>query len=1095
MTRKELPAQAANVKRAVGSTTTCSQATIDSLKSLLLPEKSPVLSSKNAVTNARGTRFRSPTARTTKGQYNRAKNRPDVTILEVSEIKVDLILPQERRALATEVVNTTLKALTDAIRKPHSKLAQKNQQSLPRCMSNTSLPNGSENGAHLPLQPLSINRISTTPERSRALRRSSSGISVRETSGLIAQVECARIAFAALRSMHAERDSGSGMPYQLEQGMSALIGKLIALGLDDLAVKELRILKRRLEVLAASPSTSNTTLTSSRNLLSAEDQSTKKETLSGLLKFQNVDAPGPLLALIVSSQLQVLKVIASKADPEVTGAAIEHLQLSVPCSPANLIQAQIDNELPASQAKAAQQLASLSQLLMSLCPNASSTEDRKACIPQRISSSVAFHFQLLALEIRSIWWKLAAHQEDVAKDMLEPFARCLSCYRRRSTADCAEKYSVAKVAFHGLCNHVDLTNNSDSPLLDQSLIALYQLLADLAQDSMNYAEALHWVRKSIELSARRGASPSRMCALTCRTAILQIRVCGKHHNEDYLLSTLKEAVTSLNGNLPGGSVELDQLLVAIASLRRAVFSILHDTYKPSNPDEKWPPEVVTQCSEILLLGIRFLVRYLGNDPGPCGSETLVSRYLQRLKLATEISNPFIESIVALARYSITSSGEDWGRIERGLQDCSRLALTLESFGSNNLPEAPKVDCKSTTFVSLSNTYWHRYLNFKKISMDSKDLRQNLGTSIEIVRNRPVPERIAAMLPAKLEKLGMQHELSRDFNKAGDAYAEALHLQVDAGCLEVTAEAATTKPISLVFDNGNDQILFGRLLLAYARTTLRIDDKVPYAGLIFDNPTLPSSGRGVMFEQQLFAITLVLRNHGISARLCTAVQGIIFLLLVVYTRAQFPVRRFRIVNQCLQLLSTYPTIFGGEILDQISNESLIQLETEHLGSDVGMRQFVPHLIASRDIFLRLREDTPNIRTIEMRLEEWSKLVRDSSDWDLLQARVSDMSDWLNQLEILADYLEMQGIELIRLSVLHILASLQELAESTTCHALVVKLSALGMQYVRLGYPGKAGRVLQKAQKYIESGGIPSEVCVNWHLAYAKYALEMGNIARR
>ena len=1095
MTRKELPAQAANIKRAVGSTATCSQATVDSLKSVLLPEKSSVFSSKNPATNTQGTRLPPPAAQT-KGQSSRAKKRPELAILEVPKTKVDLILPQERFTLATEVVNTTLKALTEAIRKPHSKLAPKKQPPLPRSPSNASLSHGSESGSHLPLQPISINRISTMPDRSRPFRRSSSGISVKETSGLIAQAECARTAFAALRSMHAGRDSGSGMPYlQLEHGMSALIGKLIALGLDDLAIKELRILKRRLEVLAVSSSMSNATLQSGRNLLLAEEQFAKKETLSGLLKFQNVDAPGPLLALIISLQLQVLKLIASKADPKVTEAAIEHLQLDVPCSPANLIQAQTDNEITASQAKAAQQLASLSQLLMSLCPSASSAEDEKASSPQSISPSAALQFQILALEIRSIWWKIAVHQGDVAKEMLEPFGRCLVCYHRRSTVDRAAKYSIMKAAFQRLCGHVDIKNNPESPSFDQSLISLYQLLADLAQDSVNYGDALGWVRKFTELSARRGASQSRMCALACRIATLQIRVCGKYRYDDYLLSTLKEAVKDLNGNLPGGSVELDELLVAVASLRRAVFSILHDTYKSSVPEEKWPPEVATQCSEILLLGTRFLVRYVGNNPGSSGCERVVSRYLQRLRLAKEVSNSFIESLVALARYSIASSAEYWKRIEGGLQDCLRLAVTFDNLGSNNVSEAPQSDRKSSTFVSLSNTYWQRYLTSKQVAMESKDLRRNLETSIEIVKNRSVHERMAAMIPVKLEKLGIQHESSRDFKKAVDAYAEALHLQVDAGCVEVAAEVANISPFSQIFNNGNDQILFGRLLLAHATTMIRIDEKVPYTCLIFDDATSLPSGRAVMLEQQLSAIISVLRIHGISARLCAAVQELVSVLLTVYTRAQFPVRRFRVVNQCLQLLSTHPTIFGDELLDNICKETLIQLETQCLGSDGGLGHFVPHLLASRDVSLGLREDIPNIKTIEIRLEEWSKLSRDCSEWILLQARVSDISEWLNQLELLADYLEMQGIEHVRLSVLHIIANVQEAATSTTCHALILKLSALGSQYVRLGYPGKAGRVLQRAQKYVESGGIPSEVCINWHLTYAEFALEMGNIAKR
>ncbi len=1099
MTRQELPAQAANIKRAVESTATCTVATVASLKSVLLLEKPSVVPQKKTTVNDRKARIPPQAAQMTKGPCKRPKARPEVAILEVSEAMVNTMLPQERLALATEVVNVTLKALTDAIKRPPPKLTQKHRPSLPKSSSNASLSNSSENGGHLPLQPLCINRIPNTLERSRPSRpsrRSSSGISSKETSGLAAQAQCARIAFAALRMMNAQKSFGFEVPYlQLENGMSALIGKLIALGLDDLAVKELRILKGRLEVHAIAASVDNADMVGRGNLSSAEEQSIKVETLSGLLKFQNVNAGGPLLALIASSQLQALKLIASKACPKVTEASMEHLKLSVPYSPANLIQAQIDKGIPSSQDRAAHQLASLSQLLLSLCPSTSSSEDGEASHPRSIPPLAALQLQLLALEIRSIWRKIAVHQSDAAKEMLEPYARCLICFRRRSTADRREKYITVKAAFQSLRNHIHIGTEPGNPIPEQQLITLYQILADLAQDSSNYEEAQDWIRKSIEIVARNKAPQARMCALACQTATLQIRVCVRQSNEDSLLSTLNEAAKDLEGDLPGDSTHLDELLVAVASLRRAAFSVLHDTYISSKPDERaWSTGVISQCSKILLLGIRFLVRYVGKDPGHDCSAKVRSRHLQRLKLATEVAHPFMESIVAIARYCVASSTEDWEPIHGGLQDCLKLALSLENSESNNKPDISRSDRKSGVLVSLSNAYWHQYLHLKQIGTDYRQQMIILRTSIEIVKDRPVIERIAAMLPIKLEKLGTLYELSRDFNKASDVYAEALHLQVNAGCLQVAAQAAATRPVSLVFDSDSSQNLLGRLLLAYARTTTKIDDKAPYSTLIFDNDTLPCSERGVLLEQQLSAVISALRKQGASSRLFSAVRGLISSILAVYTKVRFPIRRFRVVNQCFQLQSIHPAIFEYELLDELSEERSMPVEMRSLGFDADLEQFIPYLIASREISFVFREEAPNVKAIESRLSEWSNLIQDCPSWNLLHTRISDMAEWLNQLELLADYLEMQGFDHTRLSVLHILASVQEVAISTSCFTLILKLSALGLQYARLGYPGKAGLVLQKAQKYVETGGISSEVRMSWHLAYAEYALEMGNIAK-
>ena len=1089
MTRKELPTEAANINRSLVSTATCTQATVDSLRSILLPEKMFLGQQKKPPTTGRGTKG----TRNTKAPYDRSKKVVEVAILEVPETTT-IFSPQERLKLATGVINTTLKALTDAIKRPSSPLAPSTKPCMKRSSSSSSLLTNHEAGSHIPLQPLCPNRLSSTPEKPRPSRRSASDKISRDRAGLIAQAECARIAFTTLRTTHVPKALGLETPYlQLETGMSALIGKLIALGLDDLAVKELRILKGRLDILSKSTPLENRGVKSSRSLSLAEEDSSKKETLSGLLRIQIVGASQPLIALVISSQLQALKLIASKANTRVTEAAIEHLLPSVPYSPANLIEAQIDRNLSVSRAKGAQQLASLSQLLLSLCPSISSADDDGGATLQSMSPLPTLQVQLLALEIRSKWWKLATHRGDVAKEILEPLARYLVCFRRRSKMGCEAKYNTIKAAFEAFCTHADIIACPENPSLHKSLITLYQLLADVAQDSLLLDEALHWITNSSKISTSSGASPARTCALACRTAALQIRI-GRQP-QDCLLSTLKGVARDLEGDLSGDSTDLDDLVLATSSLRRAATSILREAYTSLKPDEKmWSAEVVGQSSKILLHGVRFLVRYIGEDPGE-GSEKVMVRYLQRLKLVKEVSNPFIDSISVLARCSSASSVEDWEQIERGLQNCLRLAVTLDSSGSLRAPTIPKDDSNYSIFVLLSNAYWYRYLHLKQSSTNLKDLRRSLQASIDIVKTRSLAERIAANLPIKLEKCGLLHESARKFPEAADTYADALHVQVENGCLQVAAKAAAAKAVSMIFTSDSDQLLFGRLLIAYARATTRIDDKMSYRSLIFDNSTLPSSERGVLLEQQLIAVISIVRMQGVSERLRVAVQELLSSILKVYTKAEFPIRRYRVVNQGLHIQSTHPTTFDGGLLNQILDEHLVSSDIKSFRFDLGLEKFASHLVASRDISLVLCADTPNMQSIEIRLAEWSRLLQEHHEWASLQTRVSDMSSWLGQLELLSDYLAMQGLDLTRLSVLQVLVSIYEAATTTNSNALILSLSALGSQYVRLGYPEKAGRVLQKAEQYVDTGGSASAVYVHWHLAYARYSLEIGNVGKR
>ncbi|WP_233597598.1 hypothetical protein, partial [Corallococcus sp. CA041A] len=85
--------------------------------------------------------------------------------------------------------------------------------------------------------------------------------------------------------------------------MSSFVNKLIALNLFEQATKELRILKRRLESMAAQQGAKKS------KSIPAPDQNTVAKTFSDLLDYPSISAPGPLLGLITTAQLQALRVL------------------------------------------------------------------------------------------------------------------------------------------------------------------------------------------------------------------------------------------------------------------------------------------------------------------------------------------------------------------------------------------------------------------------------------------------------------------------------------------------------------------------------------------------------------------------------------------------------------------------------------------------------------------------------------------------------------------------------------------------------------------------------------------------------------------
>lgn len=1089
MTRKDLPARAANIQRAVASPTTCTAATAESLRAYLMPPERPVQQHKKP-SNARLPKVKGTPAPAAKKGGAGSRKPPTVTILEISGENENCVQPQDRFTFATEIINAILKSLTEAIKDPPTrKHPQAKRLPLARSSSSSPYPNGVESRSQTPLQPISVNRLASTPSKQCQNRRSSSTTSIKQTwDGLRAQAECARIGFATLRSLQDQKSLVLNLPFlQLETGMSALIGKMLSLGFEDLALRELRILKKRID--GAENATPGQNATRSISFRPGNEKSdSKTETLADLLMFRNTGVQGKMLALIISSQLQVLKLLALTGEASATEVVLQHLRLHVPYSPAILIQRQIESDVGGSPDKAAHQLEVLTQSLIALCPSASSKEDcRMAKSGPHSSAEVVFQIQVLAFQIRSTWWKIAGHRSDIAKDILEPFSRCLGAFHRRSSLERKERYDMAKRNFQIILGSVQ---NLDG-FREEGLFSIYQSLTDLARENSQYLEAIEWSRKA-RRNAREGElSRTQLCSLKCRIASLEIQSLDLEPS-DGVLDSVKDAAQGLEGDLQGGATELDELLIAVASLRRSAFSVFQNSHRSSkgNIKQQYSPLLVDECRNVVLLCVRFLVRYVGSESSKGESDNMTMRRDQRRRQASRVATTFIESFVAVARLSAQSDPDEWGKLEAGLQDCLIVASNLETVSSNENQISGEDEPTSSVFVSISIAYWVRYLHLKRETTDTKCLEKCLRMSIDPIKERSLSEKLAASLPMKLEKYGQLCDLMREHKKGVESYRQALDTHLGSGLLRVAVEAASTTSIQGVFHDDDELGPFFRILQAYPRIAMKAVKNSHSDNPFFDAEGLCNSERGLLLERQLISVLSFLNDRDPYPTSCEVLDKLATLLLSIYTNHEFPVRRLRVIVRLLYLLLTKHNALGDNLRHQVLQEPTIRPASDHY--DTGLLGFLSHLTASRGVLVSLYERRPNLKDMELVVRSWSRLVQECPSLDMLQTHVYDIGDWLIQLELLAEYLNMQGLDLLRASVLHLSVAVHEAALSTQCSILISKLSALGLQYARLGYSSLAGVTLQKAQRYLEIYKVPIRITLRWHLSYAEYALLNGNL---
>ncbi|KAL8701769.1 MAG: hypothetical protein Q9224_000347 [Gallowayella concinna] len=1083
MTVEEAQAQAEKLKKTVASSTACTSHTISQLKSLLFPD-SPT----NVVQNPSGviTQPKSGIVRPTRGGRIKAKKQPNTAVLKPSGDVEKLVDRRDREKLATEIFNVSLKALSEAVK----------VQSLEkvRCIGTTPRhttysPTGSPRDPLSPLQPICGNIVRAKEEQPKGPRRTGVATGTEAASGLLAQAECARLALSALRTCHARKGSHEApLSLQIENAMSTLISKFIALGLLELAVKELYTLK--ILLLDAMG------VTNKAESIPCEYAARKSKT-SDLLVFPPIDIKGSLLAIVVTFQLQVTRLIAASRDASLSTAAIEHFQIKVPYSPANLIQAQAKPPDRSTPIKIAKQLETLSRLIASMCPSTSRTED-PCDILKPADPLTAFRLQLLSLELRSLWWRVAGHKGDYVKDLIDPFGRFLGIFRRRGTTSLKHGYNIAKDTVARLTSSSQTTESASStgPARCEAWRSIHSELFEIARSCSSNEDATKWLEEYMKLPVDRGISPCRRCTEVCKIATMGAQVIKNSPNEEDAPRLFQNAEIHIKGDLNGSSEELDGLLLVITRLRKVAAIIINDSAAPRE-DHLDPPSIdlVRQCYSMCSTSVVFLNKYIGIRPTQSAEHPAVHRYQQRLQQASAVTKAFIDSVTLVARLSKGDNSNQWTLIEEGLQACLGLAATIPNPNQHPAANLGPSSTSSSVYVSISNVYWLRYIHMKQIS-EEKEARKALRNSINAVEHRHLDDRSAAQLQIRLEHYAGALEIAREYQKSAESYMKAIRMHVEMRGLQRAAAAATKQSLMAIFARESEFAALGRVLGAFPRVATKMQSAMELGQTFFDDEQLEIPTRGIALEQQLGSLISRIGTRSLEATVSSTIQNIATRLLNLYSGQCFSIRRLRVVETLMWLHSSRSEVLSSELLHQLAEDRDDTAPSELQGSDLGLQFLAPHLLASKDAAVAIQDNCPNLKRqkLESALATWHKLVNQYPDLKALEEAAGDISVWLLHLESLAQYLDAYGSSWLRLSTLKLLVTLRERTSPVGIVALVSNLTHCGLQYVQLSLMSEAGAIFHKAYQYITKSDVNKEAGVLFYTGYAEYFLATGSIAK-
>ncbi|KAJ4358183.1 separin protein [Didymosphaeria variabile] len=350
-------------------------------------------------------------------------------------------------------------------------------------------------------------------------------------------------------------------------------------------------------------------------------------------------------------------------------------------------------------------------------------------------------------------------------------------------------------------------------------------------------------------------------------------------------------------------------------------------------------------------------------------------------------------------------------------------------------------------------------------------------STALLHSRSQAEKEAGHLSLKLERLGEELDRLDRVQESREAYAECIRVSLNDDLCEAIAEASSNFPVVHVFGTDPSVSDLGRVLRLYHRSYmkngLRKSDELAF----FDNVEYTAVVRGALLEWQLGTYEQTLSKHrSWDATLNSSVQAIVDRLVNMYTPEQFPM---------------YPNI----ISDAYTSE-----DYQH-GSDVDINQtkdrdlsrFGDHLKAMITLKTLLHQGDLSLQKLRNCFSIWESILDTTASWVEVEGQVDNTDNWLAAIQASVDFLCAKGEEYEALPVLHLLVRILELQTASDRSELILALSTLGLQSLRLGYSGKAGLAFAKAEVLLNQTA-SVEAKLRWHIGYAEYLLSIGNASK-
>ncbi|KAL9624013.1 MAG: hypothetical protein Q9160_001766 [Pyrenula sp. 1 TL-2023] len=1042
---------AESIKQELKTSATCTNATLGALRQLLGQEKKEKTTTSGGPSKQKlkGSELKAPVAPTRRKACTKAK----FTILEDNTQHATLPTPAQL-PFATEVFNSCLKTLSEASK-------TQSQDNVPHKTS----PNRSSSSERN-LQVTSPNRKSRPKQQTKA-QNSSIEDGSKQDQSLEVVVQCAQAALKTLRSLQKSKGQKETATIQLAQATSALVGRLTNLNMPQVAWQELACLKQQLFTIIKDDHSSDVHSTGQKSSQSSFLN------VKSMLEISSVPERSCVLKMVISFQIQVIRVLAQQAASQKIDDLVLAIHLARTSTPPETIMSAFEWGLVSAE-YATQQLKILSQTLLVICRAFGTFSHSKG--PSKAETLLGL--QEIVLRARCYLWRIQASEHDVQRDFWTPLTKYLSNFHEFCNP-CRKDHVVACTETLGdLIKVLRACGTKEEDV--QTPLSIVMLLIRMSEEAGLNEEALDLCEKtSKRQDFRKGLE---YASLVCKVAALRldnINGCAFDLIEESLLL----ARAALNDSIKGNSAELDELCRNVMSLHRAIrkFSTRSDLKTPSgDSDPSWRHRTLNCCAQALNGIILFLLRYIGNHPSEANDTGASERYEARLGRIKESARSTLDTFWVMGRHSLEANGPLWEEYESATGNALVLCEKVQGL-QKGATTAPSFT------VKLSNLYWSRSLKLKAVEAAPENVLAALKKSSDLLTASSLPERQTGKIAEKLERLAVTLTAMKRHSEALEVYNKAIGTFADFGILDPMAREASSTPYQDLWACEQHQTLY-RILSGLTHLTMRTKSS---ALQLFSSENFSPSIKCLLLEQQMH-MTTSLKATDIHVPAFTELTKE---TLKSLDQPSYPIRRLRILHRVFTFATVETNVLPGHLLnDLVSDIDGLDLTESALGLDKGLVRFGTYILTSVQVLAAFIRSRPSFSHCHHAVQSWDAMLRGCESWTDLRDQVEDPHAFYRLLEVLCDFADMQGHGHLRESILQVMNRYLKLQPHTDNAAMSSCLSQLGLQLTRNGYSNQAGHAFAQAKRHLEEAESKTVVSLQWTLAHAEYLVDIANLER-